>query len=74
MTKPHTIHIISWDWKDQLDIDDLDRYVYDISATGRPVRIKMVDTGSDQFAITISDVELDDDSALAAYEKWCDEL
>lgn len=64
------IHVISWDYRQQPDLDDLDRYVYNISVTGRPVRIQQVDTGSDEYAITISDAELTEEQRLDAYQRW----
>jgi hypothetical protein len=63
------IHVVSWDWRGQPNVDDLDRYVYNISCTGRPVRIQPVDTGSDQYAVTIADCELTGEQSAEAYRR-----
>jgi len=52
------VHILSWDWRGQPDLDELDRIVYNISCLGSPVRIQKIETGSDQYAIAISNREL----------------
>lgn len=70
-----TVHVLTWDWRGQPNIDELDRMVYDLSATGLPVRITNVEnTGCDQLAIVIADRELtqkEAEEALSAY--WQEE-
>jgi hypothetical protein len=46
------VKIMSWDWREQPDLAELDRLVCDVS-DGR-VRIVPVITGSDQYAIAVS--------------------
>lgn len=65
------VHVLTWDWRGHPNIGELDRMVYDISATGRPVRITNVeDTQSDQYAIVITDHELTQEEAQKAYFDW----
>lgn len=42
---------VSWDWKEQPDVDDLDRAVR--RATDGAVRVIEVETGSDLYAIYV---------------------
>lgn len=69
-----TVHVLTWDWRGQPDIDELDRMVYDISATGRPVRItKVENTGCDEAAIVITDRELTQEEAEKAFSAYWQE-
>lgn len=43
--------ILMWDWKAQPDFDELARLVTEV--TGVPVKIRKVETGTDQYAIAI---------------------
>lgn len=66
------VHIVTWDWRGQPNLDTLDRYVYDISCTGRPVRITPLNRRSDQYAIAITDTEeqLSEAEAEAAWARY----
>lgn len=63
------VDILTWDWKDFPDFDDIDRIVYNRSVTGQAVRILQIDTGSDQVAIAIGDGSLTQEAAQAAYRR-----
>lgn len=66
-----SVHIVSWDYRGQPDIDAIDRHVYHLSCVGLPVRVQMVeDTGCDQYAITIADRELTVAEQQAAWQEW----
>jgi hypothetical protein len=67
MAMPEMV-IIGWDWKDQPDISELHRAVCDIS--GGKVHIREVESGTDDYTIVVSDAELDDEQAQAAYRAW----
>ena len=62
--------IVSWDWKDQLDVDQLNQA---LRAAGFEGSVTEVFTNSDQFAIVVSPVEIDADEALDIYEKECED-
>jgi hypothetical protein len=65
------IHVMTWDYRQQPDMDQLGKHVYNISCTGRPVWIQEIDTGSQDYAVTIADVHLtehEQQEALEAYE------
>lgn len=66
------VHIVSWDHREQPDIEEIDRHVRQITADyGRVVRIQSVeDTGCDQYAITIADRELTVAEQQEAWAKW----
>ncbi len=48
-----THRILSWDWREQPDLDALAAVVWDVSHGA--VRLYRVDTGSDDVAIIMSD-------------------
>ena len=63
------VGVLSWDWKGQLDIDELAAMVLDLS--GGAVHIKHINnTGSDQYAIAVSTAPLTADDAAAAYDQY----
>lgn len=58
--------VLSWDWRGQLDIDELAEALAALS-DGK-IRVYDVDTGSDEFAIVVSDTPMKGDEVAAAYE------
>lgn len=59
-------HVLSWDWREQIDLDDLATAVREVS--GGRAHVTQVDTGSDQYAIVVADRKLTHDEAVAAHE------
>ncbi len=67
---------MSWDWKDQPDLDELDRHVSNMTAVrhhGRMVRIHSVDTDSDEYGIVITDEELTPEEIGERWRAWWQE-
>lgn len=62
------IKIMTWDWKESVDIKDLDEYVYAMSHRG-PVRITDIQTDSDFFAIAIYNEGATHQEIMKAYRK-----
>jgi hypothetical protein len=62
------IAIMSWDWRGQPDLTELARAVREVSGGG--VHLVEADTGSDQYAIVLSDQPLDKAAATDAYRRW----
>lgn len=60
------MRVLSWDWREQPDLDDLADAVREVS--GGRAHVTQVDTGSDQYAIVIADRKLTADEAIAAHE------
>lgn len=58
---------LSWDWREQPDLAELAHTVQDVS--GGTVYLYEVRTDSDNYAIVIANVELDEAAARAAYER-----
>ncbi len=48
-----TYRIVSWDWQQQPDLEDLTKALREVS--GGLVHLHQVDTGSDEYAIILSD-------------------
>ncbi len=48
-----TYRILSWDWREQPDLDELAKALREVS--GGSVHLHQVETGSDQYAIILSD-------------------
>lgn len=57
--------ILTWDWRAQLDLQALANAVFDLS--GGQVRIEVIDTCSDEYAIVISDAGITPEEA---HEYW----
>lgn len=66
----NSIHVLTWDWKEEPDFDELARIVLDVS--GGTCHIHFVDTESDQIALAIANTAVSDDEAREAYEKRFD--
>lgn len=60
--------VLSWDWREQPDVEEFHRAVFDISE-GK-VHITKVDTGSDEYAVIVSDEQLVDGEPEALYREW----
>ena len=63
--------VLTWDWREQPDPDELARAVRDVS--GGTVHIRQVDTGSDQYAIVVAAADLDDEAVQDVYDRWLTE-
>jgi hypothetical protein len=60
-----TVRVLSWDWRQQPDLDRLAQILLEIS-DGR-VHLHQVDTGSDEYAIVLSDRPLTRTEADSCY-------
>ena len=60
--------VFTWDWREPPDMEQLASILHDVS--GGNVHLRMVETGSDQYAAVISTVDLGDAAAQATYERW----
>lgn len=60
--------IISWDWKAQPPMDSIAAAVARISGERRPVVMRMLDTGDDQYAMVIADRDVTDEEAGQAWD------
>jgi len=68
MISEHEPVILSWDWREQPDLDELAKAVLEMS--GGTVHIHAVETHSDQYAIVLADTELDDAVVAETYRRW----
>lgn len=59
--------VLTWDWREQTDLDRLARALTTVS--GGSVHLRQVDTGSDQYAIVLSSSALSEHEAQAAYHE-----
>lgn len=65
------VGVMSWDWKEDIDIEQLDRLVANLSNCR--VRVFAVDTESDQIAIVVAAGDEQDVAEVdvrAVYEHW----
>lgn len=69
MTDRPQAAVISWDWRQQPDLDHLARLIHDLS--GGQLIVRQADTGSDQYALVLSTVGLDQQEADRLYQQWC---
>lgn len=60
--------VLSWDWKDQVDVDALDRVLF--AVTDGAVRARRAATGDDDIAVVVSAGALSDADADRAYQQW----
>jgi hypothetical protein len=56
--------VLSWDWREQPDLDALTRILRDLAG----LHLHHVDTGSDEYAIVIATVPLDRRTVDAAWQ------
>lgn len=62
-------HIMTWDWKEQPDLTELAGRLLQLSE-GR-IHLYEVETGSDQYAIVLSDAAMDAAAVKAAFDdRW----
>jgi len=65
-----------WDYRQQPDLDELDRHVSNITAGSRAIprgamlRIHRVDTGSDEYGVVITDEEWTQQQVNERWEAW----
>lgn len=63
MSKPE---VLTWDWKEQLDMADL---ASALRRLGSRIRVYEVDTGSDQFAFVLSTEDLTEEQVAEVWHK-----
>ncbi len=66
--EPQEIHVLTWDWKEQLDLDDLAKLV-----NGKKVYLYPVETHSDMFALVIAPTPLNRGEVNLAFQRGWDE-
>jgi hypothetical protein len=59
--------VLSWDWREQPDLDQLGRIIADLS--GGRLHLRRVDTGSDEYAVVVADSPLSEWDAARVYER-----
>ena len=60
--------VIMWDWRDRIDLDELNDAIRDVFDGKSAPRIHQVDTGQDCYAIVVASVEMTQEQAQAAWE------
>lgn len=65
MATEHGPVILSWDWAEQPDMDDLAEAIRDLFGG----HLYKVNTGSDDYAIVLSRTALDDDAVAEAWRR-----
>lgn len=66
----HRAAVITWDFREQPDLDHLARLVHDLS--GGRVHLHHPATGTDDYALIVSTTALDDTAATTLYREWPD--
>lgn len=67
---------MSWDWRGQPDLDELDRIVANLSEglvfkpIGAMVRVLKVETGCDEYGIVVTDEVLDQAQVDERWRAW----
>lgn len=64
----HRSTVFTWDWREPPDMEQLAQILHNVS--GGTVHLRMVETGSDQYAAVISAADLGEAGAQATYERW----
>jgi hypothetical protein len=64
------VEVLSWDWKAQPSLDRFARIISDLS--GGNVHLAQVNTGSDEYAVVLSDEPLNKDEAVEVYRRRWD--
>lgn len=62
--------IVTWDWKEYAPMGDVGRAIEEVS--NNQVHLYEVDTGSDQFAVVVSNKSLTTDEVQGIYKAWRD--
>lgn len=57
--------VMHWDWREQPDLEELDRAVR--RASGGLARVHQIETDSDQYAIVVADHRVSDAEVAAAW-------
>lgn len=60
--------ILSWDWREQPDMEQFGKVVEELS--GGRVHLHEVNTGSDQYAVVLTDENLPFAEVDAVYRDW----
>ncbi|MEU7978335.1 hypothetical protein AB0B63_07355 [Micromonospora sp. NPDC049081] len=71
MTENPRAAVITWDWRQQPDLNHLAQAINHLS--GGTLHLRAANTGSDEYAIVIADTDLDDATTQATYRRWCDD-
>lgn len=62
---------MSWDYRQQPNLDELDRIVANMSASNeRMIRIHQVDTGGDDYGIVVTDQDLTKAQVNERWDAW----
>lgn len=65
---------MSWDWRGQPDLDQLDRIVANMTSTSRHdlgmLRVHKVDTGADEYGIVVAHGDVTQDQANGIWHAW----
>jgi hypothetical protein len=67
---------MSWGWRGQPDLDELDRIVANMSCScschchGGMLRVRSADTGGDEYGIVITDEVLDQAQVDERWDAW----
>ncbi len=59
---------LTWDWRQQPDWERLAVVVLDLS--GGRVHLRLVDTGSDEYALVVADRDLTEQQATRVFDRW----
>jgi hypothetical protein len=65
---PDRAAVITWDWREQPDLDHLARLVHDLS-DGR-IHLRPAETGTDQYGLIIATRPVDDATARGLCQQW----
>jgi hypothetical protein len=57
------VHVVSWDWREQPNMEAIARHVSELSSG--QVIMRELSTGSDQYAWVLADRAVSDDEAMA---------
>lgn len=67
------VRIISWDWRGQPDIEELNEAVSAVFDGIHCPQVTSVDTGGDEYAVLVSPAPMTSAEAQAAYEEHWEE-
>jgi hypothetical protein len=68
-----TAEFMSWDWRGQPNLDELDRIVANMSVSlrqGEILRIRAADTGGDEYGVVITDEDLTQAQVDERWDAW----
>jgi hypothetical protein len=62
------VRLVTWDWREQPDWDDVRRAIGDVLETGAPGLALVPDTGSDQYVLAVAGRQLTGAEAQLVYD------